>query len=181
MDLNIFKQDISKASTWLSSELSLIRTGRASVSVLDLVKVDAYGSQMSIKELSSISVEDPKTVRISPFDHSITKDIEKSLISSNLGLSVNVDDKGLRLIFPELTSERRAGLLKLAKQKLEDAKASVRVEREKVIKEVERKQKEGTISEDQKFKYKNDIQKVVDESSKVLDDIFAKKEKEIES
>lgn len=180
MDLNIFKQDISKASTWLSSELSLIRTGRASVSVLDLVKVDAYGSQMSIKELSSISVEDPKTVRISPFDNSITKDIEKSLISSNLGLSVNVDDKGLRLIFPELTSERRAGLLKLAKQKLEDAKASVRVEREKVIKEVERKQKEGTISEDQKFKYKNDIQKVVDESSKVLDDIFAKKEKEIE-
>ncbi len=181
MDLNTFKQDISKASLWLSSELSLVRTGRASVSVLDLVKIDAYGSQMSIKELATISIEDPKTIRISPFDHSITKDIEKALISSNLGLSVNVDDKGLRLIFPELTSERRAGLLKLAKQKLEDAKASVRVEREKFIKDVEKKQKEGTISEDQKFRYKNDIQKLVDESTKILDDIFTKKEKEIES
>lgn len=181
MDLTSFKQDISKTSNWLSGELSLVRTGRASVSVLDLVKVEAYGSLMPINQVASISIEDPKTIRVSPYDHSLSKDIEKALISSNLGLSVNVDDKGLRLIFPELTSERRAGLLKLAKQKLEDAKASIRVEREKTIKEIERKQKDGEISEDQKFKYKADVQKMVDESSKILDEIFSKKQKEIES
>lgn len=181
MDLSSFKQDISKTSNWLSSELSLVRTGRASISVLDLIKVEAYGSVMSIKELANISIEDPKTLRITPFDHSVSKDIEKGLISSNLGLSVNTDDKGLRLIFPELTSERRTALLKLAKQKLEDAKASVRVEREKIIKDIEKKQKDGEISEDQKFKYKADIQKIVDESSKILDEVFSKKQKEIES
>lgn len=181
MDLTLFKQDTSKTANWLSSELSLVRTGRASISVLDLIKVEAYGSLMPINQVANIGVEDPKTIRISPYDQSLSKDIEKSIISSNLGLSVNADDKGLRLVFPELTTERRQSLLKLAKQKLEDAKASVRVEREKTLKEIERKQKDGEISEDQKFKFKADVQKIVDESSKILDEIFAKKEKEIES
>lgn len=174
-----FKQSTSELEDWLKKEFSTIRTGRANSSVLDGVLVDMYGSKMPISQLATISTEDARSIRIVPWDKTSSKEIEKAVTVANLGLSVTVDDKGLRIIFPELTSDRRVSLVKIAKQKLEDAKITLRNEREKVIKDIDNKQKEGQISEDDKFRIKNDLQKMVDDIGKNLETNFTKKEKEI--
>lgn len=174
-----FKQSISELEEWLKKEFAVIRTGRANISVLDGVLVEMYGSRMPINQLATISTEDVRVIRVVPWDKSSGKEIEKAITMANLGLSVTVDDKGLRIIFPELTSDRRVSFVKMAKQKLEDAKVTLRNEREKVIKDIDNKQKEGQISEDDKFRLKNDLQKIVDEAGKNLEAIFVKKEKEI--
>ena len=117
--------------------------------------------------------------RISPWDASLTKAVEKAISASGLGLSVAVDGVSLRVIFPELTADRRVALLKIAKQKLEDAKTTLRGERERVIKDLDAQEKSGVISEDEKFRYKTELQKMVDEAGRKLEEVFEKKEKEI--
>jgi ribosome recycling factor len=134
---------------------------------------------MPVNQVANISIEDARVIRITPWDASQIKAIEKAIIVSDLGLSVVVDGTGLRVIFPELTGDRRVALVKIAKQKLEDAKVSVRTEREKALKDLEAEQKAGTISEDEKFRLKTDVQKIVDDSGRSLDELFNKKEKEI--
>lgn len=178
-NFNDFKTKVAEVENWLVKEMSFIRTGRAVPSILDAVSVQSYGSQMSLRELASITVEDPRTIRIEPWDKSQSKEIEKSIQASNLGFSVNVDDRGLRIIFPELTSERREQVIKVAKQKLEEARMSLRSYREDTIKEIESKEKEGGMGKDDKFRFKEDLQKIVDTTNKKLDEIFAKKELEI--
>ena len=174
-----FKQGIKEVEEWLKKELSGIRTGKASPALLDIVKVEVYGSFMPINQVASVNLEDARSIRITPWDVSQVKPIEKAITASNLGLSVTVDDKGLRVIFPELTTERRSDLMKVVKQKLEDARKSVRLEREKVMNDVEKKEKEGGMGEDEKFRIKGDVQKIVDETNKNLESLFEKKEKEI--
>ena len=174
-----FKQGTLDLQEWLKREFSTIRTGRASPAILDGISVDAYGAQMPINQVANISVEDARMIRISPWDHTLTKAVEKSIIDSGLGLSVTVDGSGLRVIFPELTADRRTALLKIAKQKLEDARVTLRGEREKVLKDVDAQEKAGTMSEDEKFRTKAELQKMVDEISNALDAIYVKKEKEI--
>lgn len=174
-----FKNKLKETEEWLKREFSAVRTGRATPAILDSLKVDAYGSMMPINQVANISVEDARMLRISPWDSSVTKSIEKAILVSDLGLSVTVDDKGLRVVFPDLTSERRQSLIKIAKQKLEDAKVAIRGEREKVLKDIEAKEKSKEISEDEKFRLKNELQKMLDDVNKVLEDIFAKKEREI--
>lgn len=174
-----FKQGTVDLQEWLKREFGTIRTGRASPAILDGISVDAYGTQMPINQVANISVEDARMIRISPWDHALTKAVEKSIIDSGLGLSVAVDGSGLRVIFPELTADRRTALLKIAKQKLEDARVTLRGEREKVLKDVDAQEKAGTMSEDEKFRTKAELQKMVDEISNALDAIYVKKEKEI--
>lgn len=174
-----FKQELKNAEEWLKKELSSIRTGRANLSILDSVKVEAYGSFMPINQVANMSIEDPRVLRITPWDNSVTKAVEKAITTSDLGVSVVVDDKGLRVIFPELTGERRQSFVKLAKQKLEDTKITIRNEREKVLKDVDSKEKEGSISEDEKFRLKTELQKMIDDVHKILEEMFVKKEKEI--
>lgn len=178
-NFNQLKEAIKTTEEWLKRELANVRTGRASLSILDSVKVEAYGSFMPINQLANVSTEDARTIRIVPWDTSVTKSIEKAFISSDLGLSVTVDDKGLRVIFPELTGERRAEFVKVIKQKLEDAKITLRGEREKVVKDIEAKEKAGGMGEDEKFRLKTELQKMIDESTKALEEMFGKKEKEI--
>lgn len=173
------KQGIKDVEEWLKREFSNIRTGRATPAILDSIQVEAYGSDMPINQVANVSVEDARMLRITPWDMGVTKSIEKAILTSDLGLSVSVDDKGLRVVFPDLTSERRASFVKLAKQKLEDAKISIRGEREKVMKDIDRQEKDGAMSEDEKFRLKTELQKILDDSSKILDELFAKKEKEI--
>ena len=134
---------------------------------------------MSIVELANVSVEDARMIRVTPWDMALVKTIEKGITASDLGLSLAVDDKGLRITFPELTSDRRTSLIKIAKQKLEDARVTLRTERERVIKDIEKQEKEGSISEDEKFRLKAELQKMLDDTNRVLDEIFVKKEKEI--
>ena len=164
---------------WLHKELSVIRTGRAAPSILDAVQVEAYGSKMEIKELATVLIEDVRTIRVEPWDKNQTKIIEKAIISSNLGLSVNVDDRGLRIIFPELTSERREQLIKVAKQKMEEARVALRTLRDKTWEEIQTKEKKGGMGEDDKFRLKNDMQKMVDETNKKLEELFNRKADEI--
>jgi len=175
------KENIKGLEEWLKKEFSSIRTGRATPSILDGVFVEAYGSHSPISQVASISLEGTRSLRVSPWDMSQGKGIEKAIITSNLGLSVSVDDKGLRITFPELTTESRNTFVKIAKQKLEDARVSLRTEREKIWDDIQAKEKEGGMGEDEKFRLKNDMQKIVDDANKKLDELFAMKEKEIMS
>ena len=112
-NFSLFDQSVRSTEEWLAHELSSIRTGRATPSILDGVSAEAYGSKMIIKEIASINIEDPKTIRVSPWDASLIKSIENAIRDSGLGLSVSPDDKGLRVIFPELTTERTTAFVKL--------------------------------------------------------------------
>jgi len=174
-----FKTATKDTEDWLKKEFSSIRTGRASPAILDIVTVEAYGSHMPINQVANISVEDARVIRITPWDMTQAKPIEKAILVSDLGLSVTVDDKGLRVIFPDLTSDRRLALVKVAKQKLEDAKITMRGERERVLKDIDKQEKDGLMGEDEKFRLKAELQKLVDDSGRVLEELFAKKEKEI--
>ncbi|MBX4209476.1 ribosome recycling factor [Candidatus Parcubacteria bacterium] len=173
------KSDLSSTEAWLQKELGSIRTNRANPSILDSVRVEAYGSDMPISGVASMTNEDPRTIRISPWDQALVKSIEKSITVANLGVSVSVDDKGIRVSFPELTGERRKEIVKTAKEKFEQARIQVRKHRDEVMSDIDKKEKEGGMSEDEKFRFKADAQKQIDESSKKLADAMDKKEKEI--
>jgi ribosome recycling factor len=176
-----FKQKNKDVEEWLKKELSNVRTGRANVAILDGVQVESYGSMVPLSQVGNLATEDPKTIRISPWDMTQIKAIEKGILLADLGVSVTVDDKGLRVIFPELTGERRLSLVKHAKQKLEDAKVSLRMHRDDVMKDLQAKEKAGGIGKDDIFRFKTELQKIVDETNKKLEEQFAKKEKEITS
>jgi len=178
-DFTSLKGKVSEITAWLTSEFATIRTGRATPAILDAVLIDSYGSRVHINQVASISVEDPKTLRVSPWDVAQIKNIEAAIRNSDLGLSVNVDDKGLRVIFPELTSDRRVALVKLLKQKHEEARISLRKERETVWEEIQEGEKSGKIVEDDKFRLKDSLQKIIDEANKNLDELAGRKEKDI--
>jgi ribosome recycling factor len=176
-----FKQKIEETKTWLSNEFGTIRTGRATPSILDSVFVESYGTRMPLKQMASINIEDAKTLRVSPWNTSQIREIERAIAEGNLGLSVVVDDKGLRVIFPSLTTERREALIKLAKEKTEKAKVSIRGERDDVWSDIQNKEKEGGMGEDEKFALKDEMQKIVDAGNKSLEEMLVKKETEIRS
>jgi ribosome recycling factor len=178
-DFTDLKTKSGEVEKWLAKELSSIRTGKATTLILDFVQVEAYGSKMAIKELANISIEDAKTIRIEPWDGAIGKSIEKAINSSNLGLSVASFEKGLRVIFPDLTSERREQFIKVARQKLEEAKVSLRALRDKTWKMIEEKEKTGGMGEDDKFRFKDEMQKIIDETNKKLEELTDRKEAEI--
>ena len=178
-DFNPFKKQLAGAEDWLKKEFSQIRTGQASPQILDGVKVEVYGAPMSLKELASVTIEGARTLRIVPWDKSQSKDIEKAITVANLGLSVVVDDQGLRINFPELTADRRKDIAKTAKDRLEEAKKQVRGHRDSIIKDLQNKEKDGGYGKDEIFRLKNDTQKLVDDTNKKLDNHYSKKEKEI--
>lgn len=173
------KQSIKEVEEWLKKEHSGIRTGRATPAILDGVMVESYGSKMPVNQIGNITSEGARSLRITPWEISQAKAIEKAILVSDLGLSVSVDDKGVRVTFPELTTERRNSLIKIVKQKLEDARVSLRGERDKAWEDIQTKEKEGGMGEDEKFRLKNEMQKLIDEGNKNLDEITSRKEKEI--
>jgi len=179
-DIKKFNQKAEPIKDWLAKELSGIRTGRATPSVLDSITVDVYGSKMPIKQLAGVSNEDPKTLRISPYDVQTLKPIEKAITSANLGLSVTADDRGVRVAFPELTGDRREGLIKIAKERLEKARISIRGIREEIWQEIQTGEKDGTVTEDEKFTLKDKLQKEVDVTNEELSKSLEKKIAEIQ-
>ncbi len=179
MDFTKLKIELENIKNWLIKEFSNVRTGTASISLLDNIQIENYGSMSPISQVASISVEDAKTLRIAPWDASQIQIIEKTLVEADLGVSVSVDDKGLRLVFPELTGETREKLVKVAKDKLEQAKVSIRGERDKTWTEIQSKEKESQISQDDKFRLKDEMQELVDGATKELSELYAKKEQEI--
>ena len=174
-----FKIELKKAEEFLNKEYKELNVGRASPLVLDSVSMDSYGSYVPIKNVASISIEDPKTLRVAPWDKSQIKFIEKAILSANIRLSVATDDSGIRVIFPQLTTETRAKLVKVLKEKLEEARITVRRDRERIWDEIQKEEKESKITEDQRFKAKEELQKAVDEANSILENMFEKKEKEV--
>ncbi len=174
-DLHQFKTEAAQAEAWLAKEYSQIHTGRAAPALLDGVMVEAYGSFQPLKNVASTTIEDPKTLRVSPWDKGQIKDIERSLHAANLGFSIAVDDSGIRVIVPALTTETRNNLVKIAKERLEDARITVRKARESTLNTL----KEQGLSEDMMRGAKDDLQKLVDGANNSLEMLFKKKEGDI--
>ncbi len=179
-DFKPFQTRLGEIKDWLQKELSSIRTGRASAILLDNVKVNSYGSQMPIDQVASVVSEDAKTLRITPYDVSQIKEIEKAITDADLGTSLIVDEKGVRVIFPELTSERREILIKQVSRKLEESRVSIRSERDDIWGDIQKKEKDGDISEDEKYSSKEEMQKYVDDTQKELDTLAKTKEEELQ-
>lgn len=177
--LPALKKRIEEIKDWLRRELATLRTGRATPALLDSIRVESYGALSPISHLAALSVENARTLRISPWDKTQIGSIQEAIAKANLGLSVAVDKDGLRVSFPELTSERRAALLRSAGEKLEQARVSLRNERGRLLEELEQKQKNKEISEDDRFRFKNEIQKIVDGAARELEEMGEKKRKEL--
>jgi ribosome recycling factor len=180
-DFKPFEKKIKEIEERLGRELGGVRTGRAGPAILDGIQVESYGTRMPISQVANISVEDARTLRIAPWDMSAAKEIEKAITMANLGLSVGMDEKGVRVFFPELTAERRTQLLKLAKEKVEEIRTSLRSARDEVWSTIQKLEKEGKMPEDDKFRAKEDMQKRVDAANKQFDEALARKEKEMHS
>lgn len=180
-DFKILKDKAKGVEEWLKKEYMVIRTGMASPAILDNVLVESYGQRMQINQIGNIGIEDARVLRITAWDKSQTKEIEKAITAANLGVSVQTDDKGVRVFFPELTSERRDLLKKTARAKLEDSKVSLRSIRDEIWDDIQEKEKKGGMGEDDKFRFKNEMQKIIDDTSKNLETLLEKKEKEIEN
>ena len=180
-DFTIFDGKIAGAREWLAKEYGGLRTGRATPAILDGILVSAYGSMTPLRQVANIGIEDARTLRVSAWDASIVKDIERAITAANLGVGTTADSLGLRVTFPELTAERREQLVKIAKHKLEDARTAVRVARDETWKEIQAKEHEGTLTEDDKFSLKEELQKKIDSANGELEKAFAKKEAEMES
>jgi ribosome recycling factor len=174
-----FNQRTKAIEEWLKKEFTLLRTGRATAAILDSINVESYGSFSPIAHVANIAMEDARTIRVSPWDKSQVKAIEAAIQKADIGISVATDGEGLRLIFPELTSERRMQVIKLLKDKLEEARISVRKERETELNLFKKLSADGEMSEDDLFKAKEELQKLVDAANRTLEDLSDKKEKEI--
>lgn len=180
-DFKPFEKRIKEIDERLAKELSAVRTGRATPAVLDGIQVESYGSRMGISQVATVSVEDARSLRITPFDPSSIKEIEKAITVANLGLSAGSDERGVRVFFPELTSERRVTLLKVAKEKVEEIRQMLRAARDEVWNDIQAKEKAKEMSEDDKFRSKEEMQKRVDAANAAFDAALERKEKEIAS
>jgi ribosome recycling factor len=179
-DFLTLKNKIRETEEWLARELSGVRTGRATPTLLDGVKPEAYGTRTALRELGSVSVEDVRTLRVVPWDKGITKAIEKGITDADLGVGVSTDDQGLRISFPELTSERREQLFKIAGDKTEQAKITLRQHRTDALKALDVAEKAGGIGEDEVKRLKTEIQKLIDAGNESLTKALEHKETEIE-
>jgi ribosome recycling factor len=172
------KRQIRETEEWLARELAGVRTGRAMPALLDGVKPEAYGTRTPLRELANISVEDARTLRVIPWDASIVRTVEKGITDADLGVGVATDDQGLRVTFPELTSERRTQLMKIAGEKTEQARTTLRGHRTEAIKEIDALEKDG-MSKDQARRDKDEVQKLSDAGNDALAELLTKKEQEI--
>ena len=178
-DFSKLKTSVKGTEEWLARELSGVRTGRATPTLLDTVRPEAYGTRTPIRELASISVEDARTLRIVPWDMTLLKTIEKGITEADLGVGIATDDQGLRVSFPELTSERRTQLSKIASDKTEQAKTTLRSSRTDALKALEAAEKVGGMGEDEVKRLKAEVQKIIDACNDSLTKILKKKEEEI--
>lgn len=178
-DFSKLKTNIKETEEWLTRELSGVRTGRATPTLLDGVKPEAYGTRTPLRELASVSVEDARTLRVIPWDKSLTKVIEKGVTDADLGVGVATDDQGLRISFPELTSERRAQLSKIASDKTEQAKVTLRSHRTDALKALDAAEKVGGMGKDEFARLKVELQKLIDTGNEALQKVLQRKEDEI--
>ncbi len=177
--LSEMSQKMEKTAESLDQEFKKMRTGRASASILEGIKVECYGTQMRLNQIASISIPESRLLTIQPWDQSIIGDIEKSILKSELGLTPMNDGKLIRISIPPLTEERRKELAKLAKKMAEESKVSIRNHRREANEMLKELKKESEISEDEMYNYQDKVQKVTDEFIEKIDEIRKEKEQEI--
>lgn len=177
--LQKYEDKMNKTMDNLASEFGSIRAGRANPHVLDKITVDYYGTQTPLQQVGNISVPDPKTILIAPWDKSTLKEIEKAIQASDIGINPSNDGTNIRLIFPDLTEERRNELAKDVKKKGEEAKVAVRNIRRDAMEQIKKDGKAGEFSEDTGKDLEDEIQKLTDKFIKKVDEEVASKTKEV--
>lgn len=177
--VELAKDKMGKTISVLKSELGSLRAGRANAQVLDRIMVDYYGTPTPINQMGNIAAPEPRLLVITPYDPSALKEIEKALLKSELGINPGNDGKVIRLLFPELTEERRKELVKVVRKKGEEAKVAIRSIRRDTNETIKKNKKDGDITEDDQKKMEEDAQKATDSFIKDIDKIIADKEKEI--
>ena len=163
----------------LRHEMAVIRTGRASLGLLDHVKVDAYGTSTPLKQVATLAAPESRLITVQPFDPQLIKDIEKAILASDLGLTPANDGKLIRLSIPPLTEERRKDLVKLAKKIAEEVRVHIRNIRRDILEEIKKAQKTAQLTEDEAKKSHDEVQKLTDAYILKVDEIVKKKETEI--
>ena len=178
-EYKIYEEKMKKSIDSASADFASVRAGRANASVLDRIMVDYYGSPTPIQQIAAISSPDPRALVISPWDGTALKSIEKAIQNSDLGINPQNDGKCIRLTFPQLTEERRKELVKQIHKYAENGKGAVRNIRRDAMEAFKKKEKASEITEDDLKQAEKDLQKLTDESCKKLDELLAKKEKEL--
>ena len=177
--LNELSEQMDKSISALHKDLSRVRTGRASLSLLDGIKVDYYGTLTPLNQVATLSVPESRLITIQPWDTGIIGDIEKAIQKSELGLTPMNDGKLIRISIPNLSEERRKELVKVVKKMVEDCKIALRNHRRNVNEHLKQIKKDKDIAEDDYFKKHDEIQKITDDYVAQCDTIFTEKEKEI--
>ena len=178
-EYKIYEEKMKKSIDSASADFASVRAGRANASVLDRIMVDYYGSPTPIQQIAAISSPDPRALVISPWDGTALKSIEKAIQNSDLGINPQNDGKCIRLTCPQLTEERRKERVKQIHKYAENGKVAVRNIRRDAMEAFKKKEKASEITEDDLKQAEKDLQKLTDESCKKLDELLAKKEKEL--
>ncbi|MBI2003384.1 MAG: ribosome recycling factor [Parcubacteria group bacterium] len=173
------KKDLDRVLEFLKSDLAQIRSGRASPALVENIKIDAYGVKMNLKEVASIMVPDAKTLLIQVWDKTAVNAVVKGIEESKIGLTPNVEGQNIKLVLPPLVEERKKELIKLLNDKLEQVRIRIRRGRDEVWHKVQNLEKEKKISEDEKFRAKDELQKVTDEYNKKVKELGEGKEREL--
>ena len=181
MDFYEIESKMDKTISVFEQNLSEVRAGRANPAILNKVSVEYYGTPTPINQVAGISVPEARLIVIQPWDASILKEIEKAILASDIGINPNNDGKVIRLVFPELTEERRKELVKEIKKYAEDAKVAIRNARRDGIDKAKAMQKDGEITEDELKVAETEIQKITDKNVEEIDKIISAKETEIMS
>ena len=170
---------MTKALETLEREYKRLRTGRASISLVDGIRVEYYGNPTALNQLATLTIPEPRTIMIQPWDTTIINEVEKAILKSELGLTPMNDGKVIRISIPTLTQERRKELVKVIKKMAEEAKVAMRNIRRDTNEMLKDLKKEKEISEDEQFKAQDETQKITDDFIKKVDGVYSAKEKEI--
>jgi ribosome recycling factor len=173
------EETMKKSINFLKEDLATIRAGKANPKLVDKIQVSYYGTMTPISQVANISVPEPRTIIIQPWDASLVKEIEKAIMTSDLGINPSNDGKLIRLVIPPLTEERRRDLIKLVKKEVENAKIAVRNIRRDTNEEFKKLEKSSELTKDDHKKAEEEMQKLTDKYIKLVDDIYKEKEKEI--
>ena len=178
-EYKVYEEKMNKSIESVAADFAAVRAGRANAAVLDRISVDYYGSPTPIQQIAAISSPDARTLLITPWDGSALKSIEKAIQNSDLGINPQNDGRAIRLNFPQLTEERRKELVKQIHKYSEGGKVAVRNIRRDAIDHFKKLEKKSEITEDELKQAEKDLQKLTDDSCKKLDELLAKKEKEL--
>jgi ribosome recycling factor len=179
INLNEYETKMDKSVEVLKREFNGLRTGRASVSLLDSIYIEAYGGNAPLSQVSNISVPESRLITVQVWDDSLINTVENTIRNSNLGLNPMIEGNLIRIPIPELSEERRKEIAKIASKYSEDCKISIRNIRRDAMENIKNLEKNKEISQDDSFKYSGEVQKITDELIEKIDTLFSEKEKDI--